>query len=81
MFDSRAHTSESTDGGGSPVVKRSATRQMSSGCVEGGAKRDMGAGLKARRQLSAPGLGERGRSPSPFRLPGMSSNGELRYIV
>ena len=73
MFDSRSRSSEGTDGG-SPGIKRGAIRQRSYGCVEGGERVEERAGLKPRRQLSAPMLGERGRSPSPFRLPGMPSS-------
>ena len=68
MFDARSKSG--TDGGAPPGIKRGATRQMS----YGGERREVDReGLKARRQLSAPGLGEKGR-PGMFRLPGMASN-------
>ena len=70
MFESR-----SSEGG--PVIKRGAGRQMSSGCVEGRG-REKREGLKDKRQLSAPGLGGKGRPPSLFRLPGMSGGGKSR---
>ena len=66
MFDSRPRSSEGTDG--SPGIKRGATRQMS----YGGERRETETVRVARRQLSAPGLGGKGR-PGMFRLPGMAS--------
>lgn len=75
MFNSRCEDSnkDTTDGlppGSTP--KAIASRQMSTGCVIG-REGDTALKVPARRQLSAPGLGSRGRSPSPFRLPGMAS--------
>lgn len=82
MFDSRSsrssRSSEGTDGGGrsTTVAKRGALRQTS--CIglegergKGAGKVDGRVGLKARRQMSAPAPGQKGRTP--FCLPGMGS--------
>lgn len=70
MFNAQCQSDkESTDSGvlRNQSSKRAASRQLSAGSNEPGKKTV----LKARRQLSAGA--ERGRSPSPFRLPGMAT--------
>ncbi|CAI8038209.1 Leiomodin-3, partial [Geodia barretti] len=74
MFDSRSKSSEDTDGG-APGIKRGAARQMSYGGRERREGENDGTRV-ARRQLSAPSLGGKGR-PGMFRLPGMASASQV----
>lgn len=72
MFNARCQSDkESTDSGvlQSQSSKRAASRQLSAGSNE--PRKELGSKVQARRQLSAGA--ERGRSPSPFRLPGMAT--------
>ena len=77
MFNSRCVSStEGTDGPPRSRSKTVPSRQMSAGSNDIGRETELK--VPARRQLSAPGSGSRGRSPSPFRLPGMASSGKRR---
>ena len=76
MFNSRckSNNEECTDGPPQRGKRAGAKRQMSAGCTKSGRETEV-VKVVPRRQLSAPGMETRGRSPSPFRLPGMASTG------